>query len=147
MSNQSAFTYSDTDNGDGTFDLVLTGTSPIAPWSGITGGNIEWPGVNFGFNPNSDGITRFCGSVSFTLPAATDNCEGITVTEVSDAITANNGTNDFVRVITYEATDASGNTSTPFTKTITVLDTTPQLHLILQRLTCSAHRMYPHRMF
>lgn len=127
LSNQSAFTYSDTDNGDGTFDLVLTGTSPIAPWSGITGGNIEWPGVNFGFNPNSDGITRFCGSVSFTLPVATDNCGATTVVEVSDIVTVNNGTNDFVRVITYEATDASGNTSTPFTKTITVLDTTPPI--------------------
>jgi hypothetical protein len=124
LSNQSAFTYSDTDNGDGTYDLVLTGISPIAPYSGIPGGNIEWPGVNFGFNPDSDGITRFCGSVTFIPPVAIDNCGGITVTEVSDAITINNGTNDFVRVITYEATDTSGNTSLPFTKTITVQDTT-----------------------
>lgn len=125
LSNQSAFTYADIDNGDGTYDLILTGSLPIPPWSGIPGGNIQWPGVDFGFDPDSDGITRFCGSVTFTPPVATDNCGGITVTELSDAITVNNGTNDFVRVITYQATDASGNTSLPFTKTITVQDTTP----------------------
>lgn len=124
LSNQSAFTYTDIDKGDGTYDLILTGTGPIAPFSGIPGGNIQWPGVNFGFNPDSDGITVFCGAPPFTPPVATDNCSGVTVTELSDVITVNNSTNDFVRIITYQATDASGNTSAPFIKTITVEDVT-----------------------
>ncbi|MGB3151335.1 MAG: C-type lectin domain-containing protein [Maribacter sp.] len=125
LSNQSAFTYADTNNGDGTFDLVLTGTSPIAPFSGIPGGNIQWPGVNFGFNPDSDGITIFCGAASFTPPVAMDNCSEVVVTQLSDNITLDNGPNNFERVITYQATDANGNISLPFTKTITVQDTTP----------------------
>lgn len=124
LSNQAAFSYSEVDNGDGTYNLIVTGTNPIAAWSGIPGGNIQWSGVNFSFNPDSDGIIIFCGTPSFTPPVATDNCSGFTVTELSDVITVNNSPNDFVRVITYEAEDARGNTSVPFIKTITVNDVT-----------------------
>ncbi|MFS4417090.1 C-type lectin domain-containing protein [Maribacter sp. 2307ULW6-5] len=124
LSNPSAFTYSEIDNGDGTYDLILSGTGPIAPWSGIPGGNIAWPGVNFGFNPTSGGIAVLCGSVPFVPPVATDNCTGVTVSQIGDVVTVNNSPNDLVRIITYQAQDASGNTSAPFVKTITVNDTT-----------------------
>mgnify|MGYP001076457611 CR=1 FL=1 len=124
MSNATAFTYSEIDNGDGTFDLFLTGTAPIAPWSGIAGGNIQWPGVNFGFNPDSDGITVFCGTPPFAPPTATDDCTVTDISVVNDEITSFTSANDFTRAITYVATDSSGNTSVPFTKTITVQDTT-----------------------
>jgi hypothetical protein len=124
LSNQSAFTYAEVDNGNGTYNLILTGTAPIAPWSGIQGGNIEWPGVNFGYNPDSDGITVLCGSLPFAPPVATDDCAVTEVAIVNDEITSFNSANDFTRVITYLATDSSGNISVPFTKTITVQDTT-----------------------
>ncbi|WP_350285377.1 hypothetical protein [uncultured Croceitalea sp.] len=125
LTNQSAFTYSEIDNGDGTYDLIFTGTSAIAAFGGIPGGNIQWSGVNFGFDPSSDGISIFCGSQPFVPPVATDDCGTPTVSQISDVVTVFNSTNDFVRVITYEATDGSGNTSIPFTKTITVQDVTP----------------------
>ncbi|QLG44016.1 C-type lectin domain-containing protein [Costertonia aggregata] len=124
LSNQSAFDYSEIDNGDGTFDLILTGTSSIPAFGGIPGGNIQWSGVNFGFNPSSDGISILCGAVTFTPPVATDDCGAVTVTQISDVITTFNSQNDYVRVITYQAIDSSGNTSVPFTKTITVNDST-----------------------
>ncbi|WP_396637472.1 C-type lectin domain-containing protein [Maribacter sp. R77961] len=126
LTNPSAFVYTEIDNGNGTYDYTFTGTSPLPPFSQIPGGNIEWPGVNFGFDPSSDGITIFCGTVSFTPPVAIDNCGGnVEVTIVSDTVTRDNGPNDSERVITYQATDENGNVSVPFTKTITVLDTTP----------------------
>ncbi|MDC6406125.1 MULTISPECIES: C-type lectin domain-containing protein [Maribacter] len=124
LSNQGAFTYSQLDNGDGTFDLTLTGTGPIAPYGGIPGGNIQWSGVNFGFDPTSNGISVFCGSIPFAPPVATDDCSVANISIISDQITTFNSENDFTRVITYMATDSSGNISVPFTKTITVQDTT-----------------------
>lgn len=124
LSNQAAFTYSEIDNGNGTYNLILTGTAPIAPWSGIPGGNIQWSGVNFGFNPASNGISVFCGSPPFAPPVATDDCTVTRIAIVNDEITSLSSANDFTRVITYVATDSSGNTSVAFTKTITVHDTT-----------------------
>lgn len=140
LSNQGAFTYTEIDNGNGTFDLKLTGTGPIAPWSGIPGGNIQWSGVNFGFDPTSNGISVFCGSIPFAPPVATDDCSVANVSVVTDQITTFNSVNDFTRIITYVATDSSGNTSVPFTKTITVQDTTAPTASILSSLTvfCSA---------
>lgn len=57
LSNQDAFELTTTQNADGTFNHLFVGTSPIAAFSGIPGGNIEWFGVNFGFRPSSDGFT------------------------------------------------------------------------------------------
>ncbi len=125
LSNQTAFTYTEIDNGNGTYDITLSGTSSIQAFSSIPGGNIEWPGVNFGFNPTSNGISIYCGAIPFSPPVATDNCGTSTVAQVSDVITVNNGPNNFVRVLSYEATDNLGNTSSIYTKTIMVNDTTP----------------------
>ena len=123
LSNQSAFNYMEVDNGNGTFDIILSGTSPIPAWGSIPGGNIDWPGVNFGFSPTSDGISIFCGEIPFQAPVATDSCGTPTVTLVSDSVTFFASDNDFIRVLTYEAMDTSGNASIPFTQTITVQDT------------------------
>ena len=67
LTNQSAFVYTEVANPNGTFNLTLTGTSSIAPFSGIPGGNIEWQGVNFGQKISSDDISIFCGE----LPSVT----------------------------------------------------------------------------
>ncbi|ASV31827.1 C-type lectin domain-containing protein [Maribacter cobaltidurans] len=124
LSNQSAFVYTEVDNNDGTYDLILSGTGPIAPYGSIPGGNIEWSGVNFGYNPSSNGTSVFCGALPFTPPVATDDCTVANISIVNDAIINFSSASDFTRVITYVATDSSGNTSVPFTKTITVQDTT-----------------------
>ncbi|MEA1786789.1 PA14 domain-containing protein [Arenibacter sp. GZD96] len=124
LSNPSAFVYSEEDNGDGTYNLIITGTTAIPAWGSIPGGNIEWSGVNFGFTPTSDGISLFCGDLPFTPPVATDSCGTPLVHIIGDTITYFGSENDFVRVLTYEAVDTNGNTSIPFTKTITVKDTT-----------------------
>ena len=123
LSNQSAFSYSVINNGNGTYNHIFQGTTPIPALSQLPGNNIEWPGVNFGFDPASDGITIFCGTAP-SVPVATDNCSGVVVSEISNVITQNNGPNNLTRVITYQATDDYGNTSIPFTQTFTVLDTT-----------------------
>ena len=122
LTNQSAFSYSESNNGDGTYNHTFQGTISIPALSQLPGNNIEWPGVNFGFDPASDGITIFCGTAPST-PVATDNCSGVVVSQINDVITQDNGPNNFTRVITYEATDDYGNTSLPFTQTFTVLDT------------------------
>jgi len=141
LTNPSAFVYTEIDNGNGTYNHIFTGTSPLAAFSQIPGGNIEWPGVNFGFDPGSDGITIFCGSAPFSPPVAADNCSAVSVAVVSDNITVDNGSNNYERVITYQATDDNGNVSVPFTKTITVLDTTPPTASNLPDLNifCSAN--------
>lgn len=123
LSNQLAFVYSEVDNGNGTFDIKLTGTTAIPAWGGIPGGNIDWPGANFGFSPTSDGISIFCGDLPFQPPVATDSCGTPIVTLVGDSVAFFASENDFIRVLTYEAIDTSGNASTPFTQTITVKDT------------------------
>lgn len=124
LSNQSAFTYTEIDNGNGTFNLILKGTSAIPAFGSIPGGNIQWSGVNFGFNPTSSGISVFCGTVPNVLPVATDNCGTVTINEVSN-VTVNNGCqNNYTQTISYQASDSSGNLSTLFVKTIRVNDTT-----------------------
>uniref|UniRef100_UPI0013D64748 C-type lectin domain-containing protein n=1 Tax=Flagellimonas sp. HSM57 TaxID=2654675 RepID=UPI0013D64748 len=122
LSNQSLFTYVEVDNGDGTYNHIFQGTNAVAPFSGI-GGNIEWSGVNFGFAPSSNGIQLFCGTQPFPFPVASDNCSA-DVAIVSDITTPGGNPNDYTRVISYQATDGSGNTSAIFTRTITVADTT-----------------------
>ena len=52
------------------------------------------------------------------FPNATDNCSGVTIT--TTGIPAGNVFPTGVTVLTYTATDAAGNTSTPKTQTITV---------------------------
>ncbi|WP_158975861.1 hypothetical protein [Cellulophaga sp. L1A9] len=124
LSNQSAFTYTEVDNGNGTYNLILTGTSAIQAYSSIPGGNIEWSGVNFGFTPTSNGISIYCGSAAPTMPEATDNCAIASIDEVSN-VTVNNGcANNYTQTISYQATDTNGNLSSLFVKTITVNDNT-----------------------
>ncbi len=125
LTNQSAFTYSAVNNGNGTFNLILKGTSAIPAFGSIPGGNIEWSGVNFGFSPTSSGISIFCGTLPNILPVAADNCSVVSVNEVSN-VTVNNGcANNYTQTISYQAIDSSGNLSSLFVKTITVNDTTP----------------------
>jgi len=61
---------------------------------------------------------------SQTPPVASDGCGAITVTEISDVTTPGSCVNSYVRVLSYEAENGSGNTSPLFTTTITVEDTT-----------------------
>jgi hypothetical protein len=124
LSNQSAFTYSAVDNGNGTFNLILKGTSAIPAFGSIPGGNIEWSGVNFGFSPTSGGISIFCGTLPNILPVAADDCSEVTVNEVSNVIVNNGCANNYTQTISYQAIDNSGNLSSLFVKTITVNDTT-----------------------
>jgi uncharacterized repeat protein (TIGR01451 family) len=63
---------------------------------------------------------------SFTDPGATvaDNCSGSAPVTVSGSVNVNApGT----YTLTYTATDAAGNTATPVTRTVTVVDTTPPI--------------------
>jgi hypothetical protein len=57
------------------------------------------------------------------MPAATDNCAPVTIHLVSDVTTAACGTT-YTRVRQWNFTDPSGNTSTTYTQTLTVLDRT-----------------------
>ncbi len=125
LTNQGAFTYSELDNGNGTYDHIFTGTSAIANFGGIPGGNIEWTGVNFGFNTTSSGITILCGdNPLIQQPVASDGCGVVTVNEISDLTTPGSCPNSYTRVLTYQAVNSAGNTSPLFTTTITVDDTT-----------------------
>ena len=56
FSNNAAFDLITTMNPDGTFNHLFVGTVTISPFGGIPGGNIALNGVNFGFNPMSDGL-------------------------------------------------------------------------------------------
>ncbi len=125
--NQSGFIYSEFDNGDGTYDLLFTGTAPIPAYGSIPGGNIGWDsGFNFGFDPSSNAQTILCGDSPATIapPVASDGCGPVTVNEISDITTAGSCPNSYTRVLTYQAVNGSGNTSPLFTTTITVDDTT-----------------------
>jgi len=125
LTNQSEFTYSVISNGDGTYEHIFTGTNPIQPNSGLPGvGSIAWNGVDFGFEANSDGILRFCGSNEIAMAPVVDHCGETNVTIVSDIITSGSCPNSYVEVITYQATTSSGITGPLFTTTITVNDTT-----------------------
>ena len=68
LTNSDAFEFSFTENSNGTFNYTFTGTQPIEAFSGITGGNIEWRGVNFEFNPSSASFE--VGQFVSTKPAA-----------------------------------------------------------------------------
>jgi hypothetical protein len=58
ITNNSDFTYSEVDNGDGTYDLIFTSTGGLA--ANATAGNYEWPGVNFGTDIKSANQTLGC---------------------------------------------------------------------------------------
>ncbi len=59
-----------------------------------------------------------------TPPVATDNCGGdLIVSKVGDSSTDGACDGTTIRVITWQATDACGNTSSEFTTTITTIDT------------------------
>ena len=53
-------------NPDGTYNHLFVGTGTIPPFSGLPGGAIQWNGVNFGFNPTSDGLTTGAVTTSTT---------------------------------------------------------------------------------
>ena len=57
FTNNTAFNLVTTTNPDGTFNHLFVGTSTIPPFGSIPGGNIAINGINFGFPPNSSGIT------------------------------------------------------------------------------------------
>jgi hypothetical protein len=70
-------------------------------------------------------VTISCPSTpAFTAPTATDNCSTPTVGVVSDSTTAGSCAGTYSRTVTWKATDACGNQSTPVSQTITVVDTT-----------------------
>ncbi len=136
LTNQSAFIYSEVDNGNGTYDHIFTGTSAIANFGGIPGGNIEWTGVNFGFTPTSNGLSVLCGdNPLIQQPIASDGCGPVTVNEISDITTPGSCPNSYTRVLTYQAVNGAGNTSPLFTTTITVDDTTAPTASNLSPLT------------
>ena len=59
-----------------------------------------------------------------TPPVATDNCGGqITVSKIGDSSSTGACNGSTIRIITWQATDACGNTSSEFTTTITSIDT------------------------
>ncbi|BCX47850.1 VonWillebr and factor type A domain-containing protein [Haloferula helveola] len=69
-------------------------------------------------------VTLECGVDSYTELGAgvTDNCDaGVSVVIGGDAVADTPG----VYVVTYDATDASGNAATQLVRTVTVVDTTP----------------------
>jgi hypothetical protein len=95
------------------FTVTITVNDNIAP---------TWVTV-----PGSLNATFTCSSgvVVPGLPVATDNCamNTATVSVLSDVTTPSGVCDDqYVRVITYVATDECGNVSAPFTVTITVND-------------------------
>jgi len=58
ITNNNLFSYSQANNGDGTFDHTFTGTGGISAFSSLP--NFEWQGVNFGGPISSDGIEFRC---------------------------------------------------------------------------------------
>ncbi len=61
-------------------------------------------------------------NINIVPPTAIDNCNNATVTIASDVVTDMNCDHQFVRTITYLATDDCMNVSEPFVVTITVFD-------------------------
>lgn len=51
ITNNNLLDYTEIDNGDGTYDLYFESNTPIAPFGNQ--GNFEWPGVNFGQQPQA----------------------------------------------------------------------------------------------
>jgi len=144
-------TASATDNCDGTANVTATYTVPVNSCSqpiivtftatdacnntssatkSFTVNDITAPVITTA--ANSLNATLQCSNTSgiagalALVPTATDNCTAIpTIHLVSDVSTADiNCTNAFVRVRTWNFTDACGNTSTSFVQTITVIDNT-----------------------
>ena len=74
------------------------------------------------------GVTVTCASavpaVNIGAVTATDNCGGVTITHVGDAITNQTCANNFILIRTYRAIDACGNSAT-CTQSISVIDPTP----------------------
>jgi hypothetical protein len=95
------------------FTVTITVNDNVAPtWVTVPGS------LNATFTCNADVVVP-------PVPVATDNCpmNTATVTVLSDVTTPSGVCDDqYVRVITYVATDECGNVSLPFTVTITVND-------------------------
>ena len=72
VTNNSDFTYTEIDNGDGTYDLILTSTGGVNPFG--TTSSYQINGINFGFDPSSDGIMVNCTDQPI---AATGNTDGV----------------------------------------------------------------------
>ena len=58
LSGRDLFTYRETQNADGTFNHTFTGTEELGGYQAL---NIEWFGVNFGRNVDSDGFEIYNG--------------------------------------------------------------------------------------
>ena len=56
------FTYTETDNGDGTYDHLFTSNSGIAPFG--SSNSYSWNGVNFGFEPVSSNQSLRCNTTN-----------------------------------------------------------------------------------
>ena len=73
ITNNSDFVYTEVDNGDGTYDLVFTSTIGLGPFA--TTSNFAINGINFGFDPSSDGIKVNC--TSMPVAGSTVNTNGV----------------------------------------------------------------------
>ncbi|HLF63580.1 MAG TPA: hypothetical protein VI603_07500, partial [Saprospiraceae bacterium] len=94
------------------YTITITVADNVAPtWDQASGA------LDTSFTCNADVVVP-------PAPTATDNCTGNTVTVdlMSDVTTPGACVNDYVRVLTYEAEDGCGNTSSQYTITITVAD-------------------------
>ena len=60
ITNNADFTYQEIDNGDGTYDLIITSTGPLAAFAGTP--SYAWNAVDFGFAPTSSNQTLRCES-------------------------------------------------------------------------------------
>ena len=90
VSNNSDFTYTEIDNGDGTYDLILTSTGGVNPFG--TTNNYQINGVNFGFDPMSDGITVNCTDQPVPMPSTNGNFDNLAAGEYTVVVTdATNG--------------------------------------------------------
>lgn len=58
VTNNNEFTYTEIDNGDGTYDLIFTSVAGLAP--NASSGSYQINGVNFGFDPESESQSFGC---------------------------------------------------------------------------------------
>ncbi len=118
------------DVGPNTVTLTVTdvnGNSESATATVTVEDNIDPTWLN---SAGSLDVTFYCGQVNdledaqALEPEATDNCSGTTIAKTSGAFVPSGDYGAGTYTNTWIATDASGNTSTVFTQTITVLGIT-----------------------